>query len=109
MRRGTLPLTLGRYVMVRWKELPGRVRRELTAQIAERDGWVCQLCGLPISHYPLRRRDQLTADHIIPESRGGVSTIENLRAAHWGCNSARGNKMARRIIIYDRLREVLST
>ena len=102
------PLTLGRYVMVRWKELPGRVRRELTAQIAERDGWVCQLCGLPISRYPLTRRDQLTADHIIPESWGGASTIDNLRAAHWGCNSARGNKMKRRVVIYDILREVLS-
>lgn len=94
--------------MVKWKELPYRVRRELTAQIAERDSWVCQLCGLPISRYPLRRRDQLTADHIIPESWGGPSTIDNLRAAHWGCNSARGNKMKRRVVVYDILREVLS-
>ena len=34
-----------------------------------------------------------TVDHIIPVSRGGDPySQENLRPAHYGCNSRRGNK-----------------
>jgi hypothetical protein len=32
-----------------------------------------------------------TRDHLIPRSRGGSGTIENLRPAHHECNRDRGN------------------
>lgn len=59
--------------------------------IYERDGWVCGLCGEGISQdrqYP----DPLSVslDHIIPISRGGSHTKENVQAAHLVCNIKKG-------------------
>ncbi|WP_210416758.1 HNH endonuclease [Microcella sp.] len=31
-------------------------------------------------------------DHVIPRSHGGYWELENLRPAHYGCNSSRGNR-----------------
>jgi len=31
-----------------------------------------------------------TADHVVPLAEGGTDTDENLRAAHWTCNTRRG-------------------
>jgi 5-methylcytosine-specific restriction endonuclease McrA len=46
----------------------------------------CAICGLPA-----RPGDPLTADHVVPRSRGGVDSIVNYRAAHRSCNSRRGS------------------
>lgn len=37
-----------------------------------------------------KRLHWLTADHIIPRSRGGNDSIENIKPAHHQCNSSRG-------------------
>jgi len=65
-------------------------------EILERDGWRCQIPGCkrrPIRRdlkYPHPRSKSI--DHIIPLSLGGDDTAVNKRAAHLGCNLARGNK-----------------
>ncbi len=65
-------------------------------EILERDGWRCQIPGCkrrPIRKdvsYPHSRSKSI--DHIIPLSLGGDDTAVNKRAAHLGCNLARGNK-----------------
>lgn len=59
--------------------------------IYDRDGWVCQLCGDPVS--PETRWPDLmcaSLDHIIPISEKGPHRPDNLRLAHWLCNSYRG-------------------
>jgi ribosomal protein S14 len=45
----------------------------------------CWICG-----QPARPGDPLTADHIIPRSQGGGSSLGNLAPAHRSCNSRRG-------------------
>jgi hypothetical protein len=63
-------------------------------KIAERDGWRCGICGMPVS--PTARYPdplQATLDHILPVSRGGSNDPSNLRLAHMGCNRSRGNRM----------------
>jgi 5-methylcytosine-specific restriction endonuclease McrA len=47
----------------------------------------CQICGLPANG------EQLTADHIIPISKGGLHTWQNLQPAHKSCNSSKHNKL----------------
>jgi len=37
---------------------------------------------------------ELTIDHIIPESLGGVTTLDNLCLACWGCNLIKQNRIA---------------
>lgn len=59
-------------------------------RIAERDGWKCHLCGLPV-HPTGRGKGSATIDHVIPVSKGGSNALENLRLAHSSCNFKRGN------------------
>lgn len=57
---------------------------ERTAATLARWGRVCHLCGQP---------GATTADHRQPRSKGGTDDVEtNLRPAHHGCNSARGDR-----------------
>lgn len=37
--------------------------------------------------------ENLTIDHIVPLSRGGEHTIENLTTACWTCNCSKGAKL----------------
>ena len=54
--------------------------------IIERDGSVCVWCG----REPWRR--DLTADHLMPRSRGGRTSPENLTVACRTCNKRRGTR-----------------
>ena len=47
-----------------------------------RDRFVCQFCGA---------RDDLTFDHLLPRSRGGQTTWDNVVAACSPCNLRKGN------------------
>jgi hypothetical protein len=69
--------------------IPDRVRRA----VIDRDGDKCCFCGRRCltggraKRYPKHR---LTLDHIIPYSKGGADTVENLRVACLSCNIRRG-------------------
>jgi 5-methylcytosine-specific restriction endonuclease McrA len=49
-----------------------------------RDGWECQYCG---------RTGSLTMDHVVPRSRGGETSWENVVTCCAGCNRRKGNKL----------------
>lgn len=49
-----------------------------------RDRFSCQYCGT---------RDELTFDHVIPRSKGGLTTWENVVAACSPCNLRKGDKL----------------
>jgi 5-methylcytosine-specific restriction endonuclease McrA len=70
----------------RWVRVTPTERRE----IYERDGWTCQVCLEPVDPRLIRSRSHWrpSLDHIIPKSLGGPDASENLRLAHWWCNSA---------------------
>lgn len=70
------------------KEFNGMVRHEARFSrhsIFERDRNTCQYCG---KVFP---RSQLTLDHVLPQSRGGQETWENLVVACMRCNVRKGN------------------
>lgn len=57
------------------------------SDIFDRDYWVCQLCGKPVSRSLVWPNDAAaTLDHIRPLSRGGKHTKVNVQLAHWKCN-----------------------
>ena len=48
--------------------------------------WTCALCGEDA------RAEDLTFDHVVPRSKGGVSSWENICLAHSGCNQRKGDR-----------------
>lgn len=51
-----------------------------------RDAYLCMYCGRAFS------RSLLTRDHVLPVSKGGRDTWENVVAACFACNSRKGNR-----------------
>lgn len=72
----------------RWR---GRNQAQLRRLVTDVYGWRCSICHTMINPDATRLRDRLSIDHVLPVSRGGTDTIENLRPAHYGCNAARGD------------------
>ena len=61
--------------------------------IAVRDGWDCHLCGGPLPRVWVGTLSDTTLDHVIPASLGGGNAMANLKLAHQGCNTRRGNAL----------------
>jgi 5-methylcytosine-specific restriction endonuclease McrA len=83
----TLRVRVPEVVLLR--QFNGFLRHEVrfTRQsLLERDNHVCQYCG---KHFP---RSQLTIDHVVPQSRGGEDSWENLTVACLKCNVRKGNR-----------------
>lgn len=59
-------------------------------EVMELSDWTCHLCGEPIDRdcpYPSQLYG--TVDHVVPLSRGGTHTLDNVMAAHHVCNSTK--------------------
>ncbi|BAY28539.1 MULTISPECIES: HNH endonuclease [unclassified Tolypothrix] len=72
-------IRLRHYVRVPYKEIP-LTRRN----ILHRDGHTCQYCGYT--------GDELTLDHVLPRSRGGGDSWENIVTACVRCNVKKGSR-----------------
>src|SRR5437868_11391973 len=60
-------------------------RRKITRRaVFARDNWTCQYCG---------SRSNLTVDHVIPRSKGGSSTWENIVASCAPCNRRKADHL----------------
>lgn len=71
-------IRLKRYVKVPYKEIP-LTRRNLM----HRDHYSCQYCNSKAS--------ELTIDHVVPTSRGGADSWDNVVACCQKCNVKKGN------------------
>ncbi len=63
---------------------------KLREQIKQRDNYTCQNCKNSTYNEP---NLLLEIDHIIPISKGGVTTEDNLQVLCWKCNRSKGNKI----------------
>ena len=59
-----------------------------------RDHFQCQYCG------EKNRAQDLTFDHVVPRSRGGLTSWENIVAACQDCNLRKGSKMTHECSMY---------
>jgi 5-methylcytosine-specific restriction endonuclease McrA len=73
--------------LLEYRRIPYQTRALSRRNILLRDRNTCQYCGdvLPPG--------ELTLDHVIPRSRGGNSTWENLVACCHSCNRRKGNRL----------------
>jgi len=93
----TLKLKIPRViVLVLYDRLPQRQVRFSRKNIFERDNFTCQYCGKrpPNRKVALKwmEKNQLNFDHVLPRSRGGKTTWNNIVASCLTCNSKKGDR-----------------
>ena len=61
--------------------------------LIKRDGGICQICGKPTDANDIKAghigKAYPTLDHIIPLSKGGSHTWDNVQLAHMSCNAGK--------------------
>ena len=79
---------------IRWRKSAVGQRALMTSKlrnfIKERDNHTCQYCSVSLAVEP---HLLLEVDHIVPVSRGGISTPANLQTLCWRCNRTKSNKI----------------
>jgi 5-methylcytosine-specific restriction endonuclease McrA len=79
-----LPLVIR---LVAFVPVPRHLPLPLTRRtVIARDLYTCQYCGAQPSKH------ELTMDHVIPRSRGGTTTWDNVAAACAACNHRKGDR-----------------
>jgi 5-methylcytosine-specific restriction endonuclease McrA len=83
--------TMTRPVVIRlvsYVRVPRHVnqRRITRRAVFARDDWTCQYCGA---------RSNLTVDHVVPRSKGGGSSWENIVASCAPCNKRKADRLPR--------------
>lgn len=73
--------------LVYFVKIPARISLPVTRRtVLARDNFTCQYCGV------IPPRKFLTVDHVLPRSRGGKTTWENVVTACEKCNGKKGNR-----------------
>jgi 5-methylcytosine-specific restriction endonuclease McrA len=73
--------------LVYFVKIPRRISLPVTRRgVLSRDHYTCQYCGAT----PPRK--YLTVDHVLPRSRGGKTTWENVATACEKCNGRKGSR-----------------
>ena len=72
--------------LTRYDRLPIRIVAFSRRNVFKRDGYMCQYCGCRPGS------EELTIDHIVPRSRGGVSSWTNCVLACIDCNTRKANR-----------------
>jgi 5-methylcytosine-specific restriction endonuclease McrA len=73
--------------LLEYRRIPHQTRALSRKNILLRDRNTCQYCGVVLAS------GELTLDHVVPRSRGGSSTWENLVACCHPCNRRKGNQL----------------
>jgi len=72
--------------LLEYRRIPHQTRALSRKNILMRDRYTCQYCQKVLN------TGDLTLDHVIPRSRGGETTWENLVACCNPCNNKKGNR-----------------
>src|SRR6202166_1574532 len=73
--------------LLEYRRIPHQTRALSRKNILLRDRNTCQYCSVVLT------AGELTLDHVVPRSRCGLSTWENLVACCHNCNRRKGNQM----------------
>ena len=73
--------------LLEYRRIPHQTRALSRKNILLRDRNTCQYCAIVLP------AGELTLDHVLPRSRGGSSSWENLVACCHGCNRRKGNML----------------
>lgn len=73
--------------LLEYRRIPRQTRALSRKNILMRDRYTCQYCGKIFS------AGELTLDHVMPRSRGGGSSWENLVTSCRCCNNRKGDRL----------------
>ena len=77
--------------------------------VFRRDDFTCRYCGGKVRlDVPEDDPERATVDHVVPKSKGGRSTYDNLVTAHFRCNQIKANRSATMVPVHARGRRLLS-
>jgi 5-methylcytosine-specific restriction endonuclease McrA len=85
--------------LLEYRRIPHQTRALSRKNILLRDRNTCQYCGVVLP------AGELTLDHVMPRSRNGLSTWENLVACCHSCNRRKGNSLLHELTDMQLLRE----
>jgi 5-methylcytosine-specific restriction endonuclease McrA len=85
--------------LLEYRRIPHQTRALSRKNILLRDRNSCQYCGVVLP------AGELTLDHVLPRSRGGLSTWENLVACCHSCNRRKGNHLLSELTDIKLMRE----
>src|SRR5881392_447064 len=85
--------------LLEYRRIPHQSRALSRKNILLRDRNTCQYCSTVLAS------GELTLDHVLPRSRGGLSTWENLVACCHECNHRKGNQLLAELTDMKLLRE----
>jgi hypothetical protein len=77
-----VPATLRLVKRINRKRTPMRFKKRI---LFNRDAWSCQYCGVKLGY------ETVTIDHVMPSSRGGVTSYRNCVTACKPCNKRKAN------------------
>lgn len=83
--------------MGKWRRNRSKTRRWQRNHLIQRYGAVCFYDGLPFESMK-----DITFDHYIPVSKGGLDEIENYRLAHYRCNMLKGSMTPKEFTIFQK-------
>lgn len=72
--------------LLEYRRIPHQTRALSRKNILMRDRYTCQYC------HKVLNSTELTLDHVVPRSRAGETTWENLVACCHPCNNRKGNR-----------------
>jgi len=64
------------------------IPRDMMLKVVRRDNSICQIC------FELVKDNEVQFDHVIPYSRGGPASVENLRLVHARCNKKKRDSLS---------------
>lgn len=74
-------------VLTEYNAVPPRRVKFSRRNLFERDGYACQYCGR------MPPRSELSIDHVVPKSRGGITTWSNVLLACTECNARKRDRL----------------
>lgn len=83
--------------MGKWRRNLSLPRRWQKSHLIKKYGNICSVC-----EEPFLNKKEITIDHVIPESKGGLDVIENMKLAHDRCNQLKGNMTPEEFVIFQR-------
>lgn len=83
--------------MAKWNRNKSKKRRWERNHLINRDGNKCSICKKAFESMK-----DITFDHILPISRGGLDEVVNYQLAHFSCNQTKGVMTPREFEIFQK-------